>query len=80
MDINPDKLPVDSAVLQQMVLGLLAEGGRLRQAQHLLEQLLRARYGPRRERVSENQLFPSAATILGAGPLSRPHRRSKSPS
>jgi transposase len=37
---------------------------RLRQLQHWLEQLLRARYGPRREHVDENQLFLFAAEIL----------------
>ena len=76
MDIDPDKLPADPAVLQQMVLGILVEGDRqeqrLRQAQHLLEQLLRARYGPRRERVSENQLFLFAGRIPSAGPQTPP--------
>ena len=37
---------------------------KLRQLQHWVEQLLRARYGPRRERVDENQLFMFAAEIL----------------
>jgi len=30
---------------------------RLQQLQHMVEQLLRWRYGPKRERVNENQLF-----------------------
>jgi len=34
--------------------------------QHLLEQLLRHRYGPKRERVDENQLFLFAAEIVHA--------------
>jgi hypothetical protein len=76
MDINPDKLPADPAVLQQLVLGLLEERDRqeqrLRQVQHLLEQLLRARYGPRRERVSENQLFLFAVALLSAGSQTPP--------
>jgi len=51
-----------------MVVGLLGEAAererKLRQLQHWVEQLLRARYGPRRERVDENQLFLFAARIL----------------
>ena len=46
MEIDRDKLPEDPRVLQQMVVSLLAERDsqerRLRQVQHLLEQLLRA--------------------------------------
>jgi transposase len=40
---------------------------RLKRVQHLLEQLLRWRYGPRRERVDENQLFLFAAGLVSAG-------------
>jgi transposase len=70
VEIDRQRLPEDPKVLQQMVVALLAERDsqeqRLRQVQHLLEQLLRARYGPRRERISEHQLFLFAATILSA--------------
>ena len=70
MEIDPNNLPGDPATLKCMVASLLEdrEAGerRIRQLQHLLEQLLRARYGPRRERVNENQLFLFAADILGA--------------
>jgi hypothetical protein len=49
-------------------VGLLTEAAqrerKLRQLQHWLEQLLRASYGPSRERVDENQLFLFAAEIL----------------
>ena len=66
MDLN--RLPNDAAALRQMVVGLLAEVAerdrKLRQLQHWLEQLLRARYGPKRERVDENQLFLFAAEIM----------------
>ena len=76
MEIDRQHLPEDPRVLQQMVVGLLAEREsqeqRLRQVQHLLEQLLRARYGPRRERVSEHQLFLFAVTILSAQPQTSP--------
>ena len=54
-----------------MVLGLLEEAAeqerRLQQLQHWLEQLLRARYGPRRERINENQLFLFAVALVSAG-------------
>jgi transposase len=76
VEIDRQHLPEDPRVLQQMVAGLLAEREsqeqRLRQVQHLLEQLLRARYGPRRERVSEHQLFLFAVTILSAQPQTSP--------
>ena len=68
MEINPNQLPSDPAALRQMVVGLLGEAvereRKLRQLQHWVEQLLRARYGPRRERVDENQLFMFAAEIM----------------
>jgi len=76
VEIDRQRLPEDPKVLQQMVVGLLAERDsqeqRLRQVQHLLEQLLRARYGARRERVSEHQLFLFAVTILSAQPQTPP--------
>ena len=72
MEIDRNHLPGAPAVLPKMVVGLLEEldtqGQRLRQVQHLLEQLLRARYRPKRERVSENQLFLFAVAMLSAGP------------
>lgn len=85
MEIDRHHLPEDPRVLQQMVVGLLAERDsqeqRLRQVQHLLEQLLRARYGPRRERVSEHQLFLFAVTILSARPQTPPApEKSETPS
>ena len=61
-------LPDDPAALRQIVIGLLeeldAKERRLSRVQHLLEQLLRHRYGPKRERVDENQLFLFAAEIV----------------
>lgn len=67
MEINRHNLPEDPAALQQMVVGLLEEletkERRLRQLQHWVEQLLRWRYGPRRERVNENQLFLFAMAL-----------------
>jgi transposase len=69
--IDPHELPNDPAALRQMVMSLLEEvetkDRRLRQLQHWVEQLLRARYGPRRERVNENQLFLFAIALVSAG-------------
>ena len=71
MAIDPHQLPEDPSALRQMVMSLLEEvetkDRRLRQLQHWVEQLLRARYGPRRERVSENQLFLFAVALVSAG-------------
>jgi transposase len=71
MEIDPDHLPDDLAAVQEMVRVLLTQADErerlLKQMQHQLEQLLRWRYGPRRERVDENQLFLFAAEILRAG-------------
>ena len=71
MEIDPKQLPEDASALRQMVMGLLQEAEqrerKLRQLQHWVEQLLRARYGPRRERVDEHQLFLFAAAILAQG-------------
>jgi transposase len=68
VEIDLNQLPKDPSALQQMVVGLLEEAAererRLRQLEHWLEQLLRARYGPRRERVNENQLFLFAAALV----------------
>ncbi len=71
MEIDRHHLPEDPAALQQMVIGLLeeleAKERRLKRVQHLLEQLLRWRYGQKRERVDENQLFLFAAGLVSAG-------------
>ncbi len=70
MEIDPNNLPQDAATLRCLVTSLLedrdSQERRIRQLQHMLEQLLRARYGPRRERVNENQLFLFAADVLRA--------------
>jgi transposase len=69
--IDPHQLPNHPTALRQMVMSLLEEvetkDRRLRQLQHWVEQLLRARYGPRRERVNENQLFLFAVALVSAG-------------
>jgi transposase len=76
MEIDRQRLPEDSTALRQMVMSLLeeldAKERRLRQVQHMLEQLLRWRYGPKRERVDENQLFLFAAEMVNSGQASPP--------
>jgi hypothetical protein len=69
VEIDPNQLPNDPAALRQMVLGLLEQAAeqQLQQLQHWLEQLLRARYGPRRERIHESQLFRFAVAFVSAG-------------
>lgn len=68
--IDRTHLPTDPAVLQQLVLGLLderdAQARQVQRLQHWLTKLLRARYGPQRERVDEHQLFLFAAAALAA--------------
>jgi transposase len=78
MEIDPHNLPDDAAALQQMLLRtmaqldatqaqLAAKEHELQRVQHWLEQLLRHRYGQKRERVDENQLFMFAIEIASTG-------------
>lgn len=78
MAIDPQNLPNDAAALQQMLLSTLAQldatreqlaakEHELRRVQHWLEQLLRHRYGQKRERVDENQAFLFAVEIASTG-------------
>jgi transposase len=68
MKIDRDHLPQDPRLLQQMVLSLLddldAQERKLQRVLHWLTKLLRARYGPTRERVDEHQLFLFAAATV----------------
>jgi transposase len=68
--IDPHNLPEQAGLLRQIVLQLLQvvedKERLLERVQHQLQQLLRQRYGPRRERVDENQLFLFAAQIIAA--------------
>ena len=83
MEIDRQRLPEDSAALRQIVMSLLeeldAKERRLRQVQHMLEQLLRWRYGPKRERVDENQLFLFAAELVNSGQTSSPAAEEATP-
>lgn len=70
MEIDPHNLPSEVNVLQQIVLQLLQavedKDQLLARVQHQLAQLLRYRYGQKRERIDENQLFLFAAQIIAA--------------
>jgi transposase len=78
MAIDPQNLPNDAAALQQMLLStmaqldatreqLVAKERELQRVQHWLEQLLRHRYGQKRERVDENRAFLFAIEIASTG-------------
>jgi transposase len=78
MEIDPNNLPNDAAALRQMLLRtmaqldatqeqLAAKERELLRVRHWLEQLLRHRYGQKRERVDENQLFMFAAELASTG-------------
>src|SRR5258705_9737263 len=70
MEIDPHNLPSEVNLLQQIVLQLLQavedKDQLLARVQHQLAQLLRYRYGQKRERIDENQLFLFAAQIIAA--------------
>ena len=70
MTIDLSKLPNDPGVLRAMVGDLLreleAKERKLVSLQHHLEQLFRWRYGPKRERLDENQLFLFAVGLVQA--------------
>lgn len=70
MEIDPHHLPSEVNLLQQIVLQLLQavedKDQLLARIQHQLAQLLRYRYGQKRERIDENQLFLFAAQIIAA--------------
>src|SRR5437879_13131017 len=70
MEIDPHHLPSEVNLLQQIVLQLLQavedKDQLLARVQHQLAQLLRYRYGQKRERIDENQLFLFAAQIIAA--------------
>jgi zinc-finger binding domain of transposase IS66/Transposase C of IS166 homeodomain len=71
MEIDPHYLPAEVNLLQQIVLQLLQavedKDQLVVRLQHQLAQLLRYRYGQKRERIDENQLFLYAAQLIAAG-------------
>ena len=72
MSVDPQRLPGDLASCHALIAELTREldvrDRRLRQLQHQLEQLLRWRYGQKRERIDERQLFFEALVAVGAPP------------
>lgn len=70
MEIDPRSLPAEVNLLQQIVLQLLQaaedKDQLVARLQHQLAQLLRYRYGQKRERIDENQLFLFAAQLIAA--------------
>lgn len=83
MEIDPHNLPSEVNVLHQIVLQLLQavedKDQLLARVQHQLAQLLRYRYGQKRERIDENQLFLFAAQIIAASQQSRAATPSEEP-
>ncbi|MBM3747751.1 MAG: IS66 family transposase [Acidobacteria bacterium] len=69
--IDPHNLPDNPAVLRQMVIDLAtqleAHERRLQRVQHILEQLLKWRYGQKREKIDERQLFLFAVQLEATG-------------
>ena len=77
MDVELQNLPQDLVACHALIGGLMSEldlrDRKLRQLQHQLEQLLRWRYGRKREHVDENQLFFEALRIVsGQAPAPEP--------
>ena len=89
MEIDPHNLPEDADALRKMLLRTLAQldaseaqlaakERELQRVRHWLQQLLRNRYGQKRERVDENQLFMFAAQIASTGQEPPPEPKSAS--
>ena len=88
MEIDPSQLPEDAAALQRMLLRTLAQLNateerlaakerELQRVQHWLERLLRHRFGQKRERVDENQLFLFAVEMASSGQEAPPEPKPK---
>jgi len=71
VEIDPQRLPDNPAILRQMVLDLATQlevhERRLSRVQNLLEQLLRWRFGQKREKIDERQLFLFAVQLEATG-------------
>ena len=78
MAIDPNSLPGNPEVLRQMVVELStqleANERRLERIQSILEQLLKWRYGQKREKVPESQLFLFAVGLEATGQDARADR------
>jgi transposase len=69
--IDPNMLPDNPDVLRQMVIDLAtqldAHERRLQRVQNILEQLLKWRFGQKREKIDERQLFLFAVQLEATG-------------
>lgn len=83
MSLDTNNLPADvagcHALIAELVRELDVRDRRMRQLQHQLEQLLRWRYGQKRERVDENQMFFEALAMVSAGTVPDPESEPASP-
>lgn len=83
MTTDAHNLPGDlagcHALIAELVRELDVRDRRVRQLQHQLEQLLRWRYGQKRERVDENQMFFDALAMVSAGAVPAPQTEPASP-
>jgi len=84
MDVDLEQLPSDVAALRQMVLQLLeslhSKERQLDQLQHRLQQLLRARFGPKAEKLDPDQLALFAQQLLAQLPAPPPVPATPAPS
>lgn len=83
MTTAPKQLPGDLAGCQALIAELVQEldvrDRKVRQLQHQLEQLLRWRYGRKREQVDENQLFFEALALVKASTAPVPEPEGAAP-
>ena len=75
LDATQAKLGATQGQLNATQAQLAAKERELQRVQHWLQQLLRHRYGQKRERVDETQLFMFAVEIAGAGQEPPPEPR-----
>ncbi len=64
----PDDLSLCQTIIHEQQESLLQSQRRIEKLEHQLAQLLRARYGPRSERIDESQLMLYAQELLEAEP------------
>ena len=68
MDVQLEQLPDDTALLKQLIAQLLdslrSKDRQIGQLEHRLQQLLRARFGPKAERIDSAQLLLFAQQVL----------------
>lgn len=74
--IHPDQLPDDASVLKQVIAQLLeslaSKTRQIDQLTHRLQQLLRARFGPKAEKINPAQLLLFAQEVLAEAQPAEP--------